>query len=194
MEQVQFTRMADGTREEYEFLEAEFDAHLGGGVGHAALQMLEALRGPKLGYRVDRFEHSLQSASRAYRDGRDTEYVVAALLHDIGDTIAPYNHSQLAASVLAPYVSERLLWIIRHHGLFQGYYYFHHLGADRDARERYRSHHWFDDCAEFCDLYDQCCFDPAYDTLPLAHFEPMVHEILSRPAWSASGQAALAGA
>lgn len=193
MQTVAFTRMADGTREEYEFLEGEFNQHLSGGVAGQSLALLKALEGPKLGYQVDRFEHSLQSASRALRDGRDDEYVVCALLHDIGDTIAPYNHSQMVASVLAPYVSERNAWILRHHGLFQGYYYFHHLGQDRDAREKFRDHRWFDDCAEFCELYDQCCFDPAYDTLALEEFLPLVEGVFAAPPWQEAPRSELPG-
>lgn len=193
MQSVAFTRMADGTREEYEFLGAEFVAHLGGAVGKHCLALLEALRGPKLGYQVDRFEHSLQSASRALRDGRDEEYVVCALLHDIGDTIAPYNHSQLVEAILAPYVSNRNRWILRHHGLFQGYYYFHHLGQDRHAREKYREHEWFDDCVEFCELYDQCCFDPRYDTLSLEEFLPSVEKVFGVEAWAGMPPERLAG-
>ena len=108
---------------------------------------------------------------------------MCALLHDIGDTIAPYNHSQLVEAILAPYVGAKNRWILRHHGLFQGYYYFHHLGQDRDAREKYRAHEWFDDCAEFCELYDQCCFDPAYDTLALDEFLPMVDRVFSARTW-----------
>ena len=195
METVAFTRMADGTREEYELLGHKFKQHLGGGVSRQVLSLLHALKGPKLGYQVDRFEHSLQSASRALRDGRNDDYVVVALLHDIGDTVAPYNHSQLVASILAPYIDERLLWIVRYHGLFQGYYYFHHLGLDRNERERFREHPWFDDCVEFCELYDQCCFDPSYPTLGLPEFVPLVEKVLSVTPWSATvSPAPLAGA
>jgi len=193
MQSVAFTCMADGTREEYEFLGREFEAHLGAGVANHCLLLLEALRGPTLGYQVDRFEHSMQSASRALRDGRDDEYVVCALLHDIGDTIAPHNHSQLIEAILAPYVGDRNRWILRHHGLFQGYYYFHHLGQDRNARNEYQDHEWFDDCAEFCELYDQCCFDPGYDTLPLEEFLPAVHNVFSVDPWTGTPSEALPG-
>ena len=106
--------------------------------------------------------------------------VVAALLHDVGDPIAPENHSAVAADILRPYVSDRTHWIIRHHGLFQGYYYFHHLGADRDAREAFRGHEWFDDCAAFCEEYDQNCFERNHDTMALEEFEPMVRDLFSR--------------
>ena len=124
------------------------------------------------GYRISRLEHSLQSATRAERDGADEEMIMAALLHDIGDGIAPHNHAEFAAAVVKPYVSEKTHWIIRHHGVFQGYYYFHHIGADRNARDRYRDHPWYQDCVDFCERYDQCAFDPDYDTRSLEYFEP----------------------
>jgi predicted HD phosphohydrolase len=123
----------------------------------------------------------LQSATRAHRDDAGEEMVVAALLHDIGDTIAPYNHSQLAAAMLKPYVSPQVHWIIKHHGVFQGYYFNHHLGGDRNARDRFRGHPWYEDCVYFCHTYDQNSFDPDYDTLPITFFEPMVERIFAEP-------------
>ncbi len=125
--------------------------------------------------------HSLQTATRAKRDGRDNEYVVCALLHDIGDTLACANHGDLAATILEPFVSEKNHWIVKHHAIFQGYYFFHHLGLDRNMRDRYRDHQWWRDCAEFCEKYDQNSFDPKYDTLPLEAFEPAVRELFALP-------------
>ncbi len=180
MESVSFTRMEDGTRAEYEFLEAHWNDHHQGHVADNVLAMLRILEGPKLGYRIDRYQHSLQRASRALRDGAEEETVVCALLHDIGDTLAPNNHGGLAAAILRPYVSEANHWIVKHHGVFQGYYYRHHLGGNRNTRERYRGHPQFEACAEFCARWDQTSFDPDYDTLPLAHFEPMVRRIFAR--------------
>ncbi|HAQ22597.1 MAG TPA: phosphohydrolase, partial [Acidimicrobiaceae bacterium] len=158
METVGFEHMVDGTVEDYEILGRELAAHKANHLADHILGTLKAMAGPLLGYPVDRFEHSLQSATRALRNDESNEMVVAALLHDVGDPIAPENHSAVAADILRPYVSDRTHWIIRHHGLFQGYYYFHHLGADRDARESFREHEWFDDCAAFCAEYDQNCF------------------------------------
>jgi predicted HD phosphohydrolase len=103
------------------------------------------------------------------------------LLHDIGDTLASFNHSELAATILQPFVSEQNHWIVQQHAAFQGYYFFHHLGLDRNVRDRYRDHPWFRDCAEFCARYDQNSFDPAYDTLPLDFFVPMVRTLLGTP-------------
>ncbi len=181
MDQVSFTQMKDGTREEYAFLAPIYHEHHRQTLATEVLEMLKKLQGPKLGYLIDRYQHSLQSATRALRDDNDEQFVVCALLHDIGDIIAPENHSQLAAAVLKPYISEKNHWIIQHHGLFQGYYYFHHIGEDRDARDQFREHPHFQACADFCEKYDQSCFDPDYDTLPLETFEPMVRRLLAEP-------------
>ena len=174
-----FTVMTDGTAEEYATIlaltEAEKQAHLADNV----LNLLHAMKGPRLGYAIDRYEHSLQSATRALRDGADEETIVCALLHDIGDTIAPDNHSQVAAAILRPYVSEKNYWIILHHGLFQGYYYYDKIGKDPNVRDRFHDHRFFNDCVYFCEHWDQCAFDPAYDNLPLDHFEPMVRRLFS---------------
>jgi len=124
--------------------------------------------------------HSLQSASRAHRAGKDEEYVVCALLHDIGDTLGPFNHADMAATILQPFVSEKNHWIIKHHGIFQGYYFFHYLGLDRNARDVLIDHPYYQDCAEFCEEYDQNCFDSEYDSEPLSFFEPMVDRVFEK--------------
>ena len=162
---TEFTAMRDATQQDYQKI-AQHSAEFFQGLPERVLSHLELLAGDTGGYAVDRLTHSLQSATRAQRDGRDDEYVVCALLHDIGDTLACTNHSELAATVLEPFVSEKNHWIVKHHGIFQGYYFFHHLGFDRNLRDRYRDHEWFRDCAAFCEKYDQNSFDPAYDTLP----------------------------
>ena len=180
MQTVSFEHMVDGTPEDYDLIGRELAAHKADQLTDHILGTLKAMAGPLLGYQVDRFQHCLQSATRALRNGEDDEMVVAALLHDVGDPIAPENHSAVAADILRPYVSDRTHWIIRHHGLFQGYYYFHHLGADRDAREAFRGHEWFDDCAAFCEEYDQNCFERNHDTMALEEFEPMVRDLFSR--------------
>ena len=180
MQTVRFEHMVDGTPEDYDLIGRELADHKANHLTDHILGTLKAMAGPLLGYQVDRFQHCLQSATRALRNGEDDEMVVAALLHDVGDPIAPENHSAVAADILRPYVSDRTHWIIRHHGLFQGYYYFHHLGADRDAREAFRGHEWFDDCAAFCEEYDQNCFERNHDTMALEEFEPMVRDLFSR--------------
>ena len=182
-ETVSFTSMAEGTREDYELLE-QLEAEFANGTANRVLATLRDLAGSFTGYKVDRLEHSLQCASRAYRDGADEELVVGALLHDIGDLLSPFNHSELAAAVLRPYVSERTYWIVLHHGLFQSYYYAHHTGGDRQARDAYRDHPWYQDTVEFCHRWDQPSFDPDYQSLPLEFFEPMVQRIFGRPPFS----------
>jgi len=175
-----FTAMRDATREDYQAI-ARHSAEFFQGLPDRVLAHLRLLEHDTGGYAVDRLTHSLQTATRAQRDGRDDEYVVCALLHDIGDTLACTNHAQLAATILEPFVSEKNLWIIDKHAIFQGYYFFHHLGLDRNARERFRDHVWFRDCAEFCEKYDQNSFDPDYDTLPLEAFEPAVRRVFAAP-------------
>ena len=177
---VSFTSMSEGTKEDYAIL-AETEEEFAKTLADRILAAVRALEHSFAGYQVSRLEHSLQSASRAHRDGRDEEYVVAALVHDIGDELAPHSHGEMTAAVMRPYLAERLCWIVQHHPVFQEYYYAHHYGGDRNARERYRGHQWFDDCAEFCELYDQNCFDPAYDSLPLEFFAPMVRNVFSEP-------------
>jgi len=181
---VSFTSMAAGTREDYELLE-RLEAEFAAGTADRVLEQLRSLSGSLGGYRIDRLEHSLQAATRAYRDGADEETVVAALLHDIGDLLSPHNHSELAAAVLRPYVSERTYWIVRQHGLFQSYYYAHHFGEDRNARDKYIDHAWYQDAVDFCHRWDQSSFDPEYKSLPLEFFEPMVRRIFAREPFSA---------
>ena len=180
METVSFTRMADGTAADYELLARLEDEYLAA-LPDRLLNAVRALEHSFGGYQVSRLEHSLQSATRALRDGRSDEYVAAALIHDIGDELAPHTHGQMVAAILRPYVEPRIRWIVEHHGVFQQYFYGRQTGEDPDARERYREHEWFDDCAEFCELYDQNCFDPAYDSLPSESFEPLLRQVFAEP-------------
>ena len=136
------------------------------------------------GYQVSRLEHSLQSATKALRAGEDEEIIVAALLHDIGDELAPMNHSEYAAAILKPYVSEKTHWVVEKHGEFQAFYYAHHLGGNRNKRDKYKGHKYFDACVNFCEKYDQCSFDPNYESYPLEKFEPMVRRIFARKPYS----------
>ena len=180
---VSFTQMKDGTREDYEFLTAHEIEHTRGTADRLLSAIVELDEGLS-GYKISRLGHSLQSATRAWRDGADTDWVVSALLHDIGDIYAPYNHDEYAASVLKPFVREQCTWCVQTHGDFQMLYYGHHLdGIDQLKRERHRGHPCFDDCAEFCERWDQASFDPDYDTLPLDFFAPMVREVFARRAY-----------
>jgi predicted HD phosphohydrolase len=185
MKAVDFRQMKDGSRADYELLE-RYERQYIETLPDRVLAMLRTLDGGLDGYLVTRLEHSLQTATRAENDGADDELVFAALLHDIGDVLAPENHAQLAASIIRPYVREEVAWIVEHHGEFQMYYYAHHLGGDRDAREVYRDHEWFDACLRFCEAWDQASFDPDYPTRPLEHFEPLVRRIFARKPFDAA--------
>jgi predicted HD phosphohydrolase len=179
-ERAAFTAMADGTAEDWAIIGGQFRG-FARGLPDRVLTHLRLLDGDFGGFPVDRLEHSLQTATRAHRDGRAEDYVVMALLHDMGDTLGSYNHPEVAAAILKPFVSEELHWICQNHGAFQGYYYFHFLGMDREVREQFRGHAYFEACREFCEKYDQAAFDPAYQSEPLGFFEPMVRRVFARP-------------
>jgi len=176
---VSFRQMQDGTKEDYVLLD-ESERRYALGLADRVLESLRRLDHSLEGYPVSRLGHSVQAATRALRDRADEELVVAALLHDIGDELAPYNHAEVAAGILRPYVREEVTWIVAHHGLFQNYYYVHHFGGDRNARERLRGHPAYDACVHFCAAWDQSSFDPDYASEPLATFEPMVRRIFAR--------------
>ena len=182
---VSFTSMATGVQEDYDLLE-RLESEFSAGTADRVLEQLKGLSGSLAGYQVDRLEHSLQSATRAYHDGAEEEMVVAALLHDVGDLLAPDNHSEMAAAVLRPYVSERTYWIVRNHGLFQTYYFAHFRGGDRNARDRYIDHPWYQAAVDFCHRWDQPSFDPAYESLDVEFFKPMVRRVFARVPFSLS--------
>jgi predicted HD phosphohydrolase len=179
-ERAQFTAMAHGTQEDWNKIVAA-TAAFNAGVATRVLDHLKSLAGDCGGFPVDRLEHSLQSASLAHRDGMDEEYVVCALMHDIGDILCSASHADLGATIMKPYVSEANYWMMAHHGIFQGYYFFHYLGLDRDMREQFRGHPHFERTAMFCARHDQNAFDPAYDTMPLEAYVPMVERVMARP-------------
>jgi predicted HD phosphohydrolase len=176
---VSFRQMKDGTKEDYELLD-EAEKKYALGLADRVLESLAKLDHSLEGYPLSRLGHSLQAATRALRDNADEEMVVAALIHDVGDELAPYNHAELAASILRPYVRPEVTWIVNHHGLFQNYYYVHHFGGDRHARERLREHPWYEACVHFCAAWDQSSFDPDYSSESLATFEPLVRRIFAR--------------
>ena len=179
METVDFIAMKDGTAQEYHFLH-QLEAGYIRDLPSRLLTALERLGDSLQGYKVSRLEHSLQTATRAEADGADIEIIVAALVHDLGDELAPENHSQLAASIVRPYVRAEVTWIVEMHGLFQMKYYAHHYGKDPNGHLAYQDHPWYDACCRFCEYYDQAAFDPAYAAKPLAYFEPMLREVFSR--------------
>ena len=130
---------------------------------------------------VTQLEHALQCAELAEQHGKSDAFITAALLHDIGDNLAPSNHADFAATLMQPFISEKNYWIVKHHGIFQGYYFFEYLGLDKNMRDKFKDHPYFDDCKEFCEKYDQNSFDPDYDTLDLEFFIPMVKELFQKP-------------
>jgi hypothetical protein len=182
MNPVAFTQMKDGTAEDYRLLQSLEHDYIRT-LPDRLLTALEGLGDSLQGYQVSRLEHSLQSATRAENDGAGIDWIVAALLHDIGDVLAPDNHSQMAASILRPYVGAEVTWVVEMHGLFQMKYYAHHLGRDPHGYLAYADHPWFESCNRFCERYDQAAFDPGYRSKPLSYFEPMLREVFGRKAF-----------
>lgn len=185
---AQFRAMTEGTQDDWMKIAGQFGPFAAVG-GKRVIAHLKLLDGDYGGFPIDRLNHCLQTATRAYKDGRDEEYVVCALLHDIGDTLGAYNHPDIAAAILKPFVSEENHWMVEKHGIFQGYYFFHYLGMDRDMREQFRGHPHFERTAEFCEKYDQAAFDPDYESMPLEAFEPMVMKMFAMPKNSVYGPA-----
>ncbi len=183
MKKVSFTEMKNGTKEDYLFLD-KHEKDFADKTAERIIKFMEGLTETLEGYQVSRLEHSLQSATRAYNNKESEEMIVAALLHDIGDELAPMNHSEYAAAILKPYVSKKTHWIIEKHGEFQTFYYAHFLGGDKNKRETYKDHEYYQDTIDFCEKYDQNSFDPKYESLPLKFFEPMVKKIFSRKPYS----------
>lgn len=179
-QQAQFTRMDESGQADWQVIDEHFQSYRSD-VTDRVLAHLLRLKGDKHGYPVDRYTHCLQTATRALRDGADEETIVCALLHDIGDDLAPDNHADIAAGILEPFIDPLNAWMIKHHELFQGYHYRHFYGLDREAREQYRHHPAYERTVRFCDHWDQASFDPDYGTLPLEYFRPIVERVLSRP-------------
>jgi len=183
-EHVDFSAMKDGTREEYELLARLEKPYLALTADRVLEELKRAGEATLEGYKITRLQHGLQSGTRALRDGADLDWVVGALLHDIGDGLAPQNHDKMSAEVIRPFVRWDVAWTVEHHGIFQMLYYGHHYGWDRNARDQFKDHPVFDNCAEFCERWDQSSFDPDYPTETLDMFEPMVREVFGRKAYS----------
>lgn len=183
MGKAAFTRIDKSTRRDWEII-ASHDADYLAGLADSVIATLKRLGEGHQPYQISRLDHCLQTAARAEADGADEEMIVAALLHDIGDELALFDHAAYAASILRPFVSERTHWIVKHHDVFQGHYYWDKVGGDKDARERFRGHPWFEDCEAFCRDWDCPSFDPAFPTPSLDHFIPMVERIFARKPYS----------
>ena len=175
-----FTRMQDSTAADWQKIGGEF-MPFARQLPDRLIAHLKVLDGDYGGFPVDRYTHSLQTATRALKDGRDDEYVACALFHDIGDTLGTFNHFDIAAAILKPFVSAENHWMVQNHGIFQGYYFFHHIGLDRDLRNQFRGHPSYERTAEFCELYDNPAFDPNGETLPMSEFEPIVRRVFGQP-------------
>ena len=180
MNTVNFIHMEDATRAEYELLD-RLEIEYREGLADRLLEAMRQLADSLSGYRISRLEHCLQGATRAHRAGESDEMVITVLLHDLGDHLAPFSHSEMAAAILRPFVSEKLYWVVKHHGLFQMYYYAHHFGGDRNVRDLFKQHQWYQDAVDFCHKDDQNCFDPDYDSKPLEFFEPMLRKLVASP-------------
>ena len=183
MKTVNFKEMKNGTKDEYLLLD-KYEQEYINGTADRILRFMSNLNSTLEGYKITRLEHSLQTATRAFNDNASEEMVVAALLHDIGDELAPVNHSEYAASILRPYVSEKTYWIVKKHGEFQMYYYAHHLGKNQNQRDKYKGHKYYNDALNFCEKWDQASFDPDYKNMTLKDFAPMVKRVFSRKPYS----------
>ena len=183
MEKVKFNQMKDGTKEEYMLLDKHEKKYIAT-TGTRLLKFMGGLNNTLEGYQITRLEHSLQTATRALNDKASDEMIVASLLHDIGDVLAPLNHAECAAAILKPYVSEKTHWIIDKHGIFQMYYYAHHFGGNKDEREKYKEHKYYKETIDFCENWDQKSFDPNFKSLSLKDFEPYVKKIFNRTPYS----------
>lgn len=175
-----FSNIIESEKEDFEIIAEHFKLFKKGHV-QRIIDHLLLLKDDHGGFPVDRLTHCLQTATLAYQDGRDTEYVVCALLHDIGDTLACFNHADLAATLLEPFISEKNYWMLKHHGIFQGYYFFHHIGLDRYQSEQFKDHPYYEYTKEFCFKYDSPAFNKKLDTLDLEFFIPMLNEVISTP-------------
>ena len=175
-----FTRLEDATREDWRLILSNYRPWARA-LSNRVLAHLRLLEGEHGGNPVDRLQHCLQTATLALRDGRDEEYVVCALIHDIGDTLASFNHAEFAATILKPFVSEKNYWIVLNHGVYTGYYWFQYLGTDRNKRDDLRSHPWWGDLEDFCLKYDCAAFNPHYESMTLEEFAPMLHRVFAKP-------------
>jgi len=184
MEKVKFKQMKDGTKEEYLLLDKHEKKYIDG-TADRLINFMSGLSNTLEGYQITRLEHSLQTATRALNDKAEDEMIVASLLHDIGDELAPLNHAEYSAAVIKPYVSEKTHWIVEKHGEFQMYYYAHHLGGNRNQRDKYKGHKYYQDTVSFCENWDQKSFDPSFKSLTLKEFEPFIKKIFSRKPYSA---------
>jgi predicted HD phosphohydrolase len=177
---VSFTQMKDGTRDDYELLRELEAPHLAMTPDRVLRELAMQADETLPGYKITRLDHALQAATRARREGAGIDWVVAALLHDIGDGLAPQNHDRFAAEIVRPFMPEEVVWVIEHHGAFQMVYYAHHYGWDRYERDKFKDSPCYQSCVDFCERWDQSSFDPGFKSDPLESFEPLVREVFAR--------------
>lgn len=182
MQYVKFSQMKYGDQADYELLEQQERRYIAQ-LPSRIIKALEQLEDSLSGYKISRLDHSLQSATMAWRDGADTDWVIAALVHDIGDGLAPYAHDKLAAEIIRPFVREQCSWVVANHFDFQKYYFNHFFAANRYERDKHKDSPYFTDCVDFCALWDQSAFDPDYAQLPLGFFTPMIEQVFTREAF-----------
>ena len=179
MDTVSFTQMKDGTAKDYQLLKS-CELEYAESSFKAIIAALEILKEGLLGYKITRYEHSLQTATRAYRDNASDDMILGCLLHDIGDIHAPFNHAQAAGAIVKPFVSEKVHWIVAHHDIFQKYYFIHHYGGDPHERLKYKDHPYYQDTVDFCENWDQASFDPSYQSMPLNFFMPLFKSLYDK--------------
>lgn len=192
-QRAKFNHMKDGTAEDWAIIGKEA-VEFSRSLNQRIIDHLMLLEGDCGGFPIDRLTHCLQTATLAHKDGKDEEYVICALLHDIGDTLGPANHADIAATILEPYISEANHWMVKHHAIFQGYYFFEYLGLEKNLRDQYKDHPHYDQTLEFIEKYDAPAFDPETETYPLSFFEPMLKSVLSKPKkslYKAEGKASM---
>ena len=175
-----FKVLADSSPQDWNLI-IEEQRKFGAVLPERILEHLMLLNKDYGGFPVDRLQHCMQTAELAAEDSRDDEYVVCALLHDIGDTLGSFNHADVGAAILEPFVSEENHWMIKHHAIFQGYNFFHHLGMDRNMRDAYRDSPHFERTEEFIAKYDNPAFDYDKPALALELFTPMVQKVFAQP-------------
>jgi predicted HD phosphohydrolase len=178
--QTNFKKMSDSTAQDWHLIMCE-QLDFFSKLPDRILTHLQLLEDDYGGFPVDRLQHSLQTAELAANAGEDEQYIVCALLHDIGDTLGSANHADLAATILQPFISEENLWMIKHHAVVQGYNFFHHIGLNRNLRDNLRDHPHYARTENFVNNYDDQAFDASKAKLSIDLFEPMVRNVFAKP-------------
>ena len=175
-----FTRMQDGTAEDWAVIGAAHQEHFTKTPGHL-MDMLRSLEKVSLGFACDQLQHSLMTGTLARRAGGSDEEVAIALLHDVGKAVSIPNHGAIAAELMRPYVSEDAYHVIYNHQSFQGKYYYEFAGASPNLRDDFRGESWYDLAVKLVDEWDAPAFDPDFEVDTLESFEPLLQEIFAQP-------------